>query len=127
MTEIKITYENWKKEALKRYPDKNIAFVCPVCGYRQTIEDYKAAGAPQGAWGFACIGRFLDKDKCRQAFGGKNAGKTRRGPCDYTGGGLFRLNPLTIIMSGPEISSYEQCFFDFADDPLCKNEKTPPL
>jgi hypothetical protein len=113
-----ISHEEWIKEAIKRYPDRNIAFVCPVCKHKQTVAEYKAAGAPAGAYGFSCIGRYLDD--CRKAFGGPGAGEERPGPCDYTGGGLLRLNPINVIFTDSETGAQtEHAFFDFADDPLC--------
>lgn len=106
-----ITYEKWLEEAKKRYPDNNIVFVCPVCGYRQSVEECKKTGSPHGSWGFACIGRF--KPNSRSAFQGKG-----NGPCDYTGGGLFRLNPVDVVFDDGTIQS----FFDFADEPLMPNK-----
>ncbi|MBA9071867.1 hypothetical protein FHR71_005660, partial [Methylobacterium sp. RAS18] len=38
------------------------------------------------------------------------------GPCNYAGGGLFKLNP--VIVTGPDGS--EHAMFDFADRPLCE-------
>lgn len=107
-----ITYDQWREEAKKRYPDNNIVFVCPVCGYRQSVEDYKAAKAPDGTWGFSCIGRFQEGG--RRAFGGKG-----KGPCDYAGGGLLPLNPVHVRLEDGGIHSV----FDFADNPLVPNKK----
>lgn len=103
-----ITYEKWKEEAKKRYPDNNIVFVCPACGHRQSVKDYKAAGAPEGTWGFSCIGRFIKKEN-RRAFGGKG-----KGPCDYAGGGLLPINPVCVIFEDGTLHTV----FDFADEPL---------
>jgi len=113
---MKLTYLEWLKESEKRYPDGNIAFTCPVCKHRQTISDYKAVNAPEGTIGFSCIGRFIDG--CRNAFGGPGAGTERPGPCDYAGGGLFPLNPITVICKNSDGSEEEIRIFDFADDPL---------
>lgn len=110
---MNITYEQWWSEAMTRYPDENIVFVCPVCGHQQSIADYELVKAPIGTWGFSCIGRFINGS--RRAFGGKGTG-----PCDYTGGGLFALNPIHVILDDGNIHSV----FNFADDPLLeKNEK----
>jgi hypothetical protein len=115
-----IDYKDWMTEALKRYPDRNITFVCPVCGYQQSVRDLEAARCPEGSWGFACIGRRLEK--CRKAFGeSKKKRKKKNGPCDYTGGGLLRLNPVHVRFEDGTIHSY----FDFADDPLCPKEEKP--
>ncbi len=64
-------------------------FKCPVCGHVASVADYKNAGAPDGAVGFSCIGRYVGAK--REAFGG-----TGPGPCNYAGGGLFKLNPVLL-------------------------------
>ncbi|MFA5435828.1 MAG: VVA0879 family protein [Candidatus Neomarinimicrobiota bacterium] len=109
MKTITISYKEWREEAKKRYPDDNIVFRCPVCGFRQSVSEYKVAGAPEGSWGFSCIGRWTGAK--RLAFG---AGKKSDGPCDYAGGGLFAVNPIQVVFSGGLI----RAFFDFADRPL---------
>ena len=68
----------------------NWKFVCPACGHIMSTADYLAAGAPEGAVGFSCIGRWNNLGK-RGAF---DNGKP--GPCDYAGGGLICLNPVEI-------------------------------
>lgn len=111
---IKITHEKWFEEATKRYGTnfKKISFKCPVCGFNATVQDYIDAGASPGQVGFVCIGRFYSAENCKKAFGDKN--KNKPGPCDYTGGGLFKLNPVEVIHTDGTIS----CFFNFSDDPL---------
>lgn len=81
---------SWYAEGEKRFgPDRmNWPFACPMCGNVATGNDYKAAGAPEGVIGFNCIGRY--QETCRGAFA---AGP---GPCNYTGAGLFQLNPVRI-------------------------------
>lgn len=64
-------------------------FVCPVCKHEASVSEYRAAGAPDSAIAFSCIGRWAD-----------GVG------CDYAGGGLFRLNPVHIDGS-------EDRMFDF--------------
>lgn len=66
-------------------------FVCPVCEHVACTEDWMVAGAPSGAVGFACVGRWVDGS--RDAFYGEPGSK---GPCNYTGGGLFGLNPVLV-------------------------------
>lgn len=87
----KFTHEQWEAEGTRRFGPDQMAwrFVCPVCGHIASVADYKAAGAPVGAVAFSCIGRYLPNP--REAFGGKGPG-----PCNYTGGGLFGLNPVAI-------------------------------
>lgn len=85
--------EAWYAEAKRRFGDDPMAwrFVCPVCGHVASTADYKAAGAPPGAVAISCIGRYLPSRS--PAFDGK---KVKQGPCNYTGLGLFRLNPVSI-------------------------------
>lgn len=80
-------------------------FKCPVCGHVASVQDYKDAGARENEVGFNCIGRYLPGS--RRAFGGSGPG-----PCDYTGGGLFHLNPVRITTDDDEILMR----FDFADE-----------
>jgi hypothetical protein len=64
-------------------------FVCPSCGHVASVQDYKDAGAPEGAVAFSCVGRYLPKRS--EAFGGNGSG-----PCNYAGGGLIGLNPVDV-------------------------------
>jgi hypothetical protein len=77
-------------------------FVCPICQHVASAEDYRKAGAPEGAVGFSCIGRYLPKEQIRSAINGQG-----NGPCDYTTGGLFNLSPV-------KITDHNAYFFDFA-------------
>lgn len=94
-----LTYAEWEAEGVRRFgPNKmKWKFVCPACGFIASAEDYKNAGAPSMVVGFSCIGRWLPY--AREAFAKGD------GPCNYAGGGLFRLNPLEV--DGAH-------FFDFA-------------
>lgn len=96
----------WVAEGNRRFGDDRTSwlFVCPVCGHVACSNDWKAAGAPEGAVGFACVGRWIDGSK--EAF--KDAGD---GPCTYSGGGLFRLNPLVVEYPDGESTTW----FDFAE------------
>lgn len=95
---------SWYAEGEKRFGPDRLAwpFACPLCGHVATGHDWKAAGAPEGSVGFSCIGRW--KEKCRDAFA------TGPGPCNYTGGGLFQLNPVQI-KDGETVHQY----FEFAE------------
>lgn len=117
---IEISHEEWIKEALSR--NENTLFVkfkCPVCGHVATGQEYLDAGATEGAIGFVCIGRFLKTSMVSDAFGGR---KVKKGPCNYTGGGLFRLNPITVKFQDGTTAD----FFDFAENPLADNPKYNP-
>lgn len=112
MTEvIKTVYESladWKKEGQRRFGKefRQWKFVCPVCGHVASVKDWEDAGDKERTMvAFSCVGRLLDK--CKNAFQGNSKGK---GPCDYAGGGLFRLNPICIKEGGEE-----HFMFDFAE------------
>lgn len=66
-------------------------FVCPGCGHIASVQDWKDAGAGEGAVAFSCVGRWLDHQ--RDWLTGRGPG-----PCNYAGGGLFGINPVPIIM-----------------------------
>lgn len=114
---ITIKHEDWINEALKRYQNpQNISFRCPVCGHSATVSEYSDVGAKDGQIGFVCIGRFLVAHK--KAFGSSHK-NIPNGPCDYTGGGFFRLNPVRVVFKDGTTSDY----FDFSDSPLAENDK----
>lgn len=75
------------------------AFVCPSCGHVQTVADYKAAGAPEGGVAFSCIGRYTGATQ--------ELGTKQGGPCNYAGGGLFRLNPVGVIFEDTKRDVFE--------------------
>lgn len=86
-----MTKDEWVTEGALRFgPDRmQWKFVCPSCRYAAKASEWYAAGAPEGAIAFSCIGRWTgapDKLTFRKA----------GGPCQYAGGGLFRLNPVTV-------------------------------
>lgn len=106
MEQQTITYNSkaeWEAEAKKRFGSNWMEwkFVCPACHYEQTPADYKEAGLKSTMVAFSCVGRGL-KNR-REAFA------KGKGPCNYAGGGLFRLNPVTVIEEGEE-----HHVFDFA-------------
>jgi hypothetical protein len=85
----------WTEEGTRLFGEDKLKwrFVCPVCGFVATPADWFAEGAGEGAVAFSCIGRYGKYQKtARKAFGGDGPG-----PCDYTGGGLFALNPIEVI------------------------------
>lgn len=91
-----VTHQQWLDEARERFgPDASLwRFVCPHCGHVAATKDWKAAGAPDGAIAFSCIGRWLSGPVMQV---GPVAGGPTKGPCDYAGGGLFRMNPVTVV------------------------------
>jgi hypothetical protein len=99
-TKTRIALDDWWAEGLRLFgTDTNAwSFVCPACGHIATVADWKAVGAPQGAIGFSCVGRWLPR--ARDAFG------EGPGPCIYAGGGLFLLNPIIIVQGGDETTRF---------------------
>lgn len=83
------TLAEFEAIAIKRFGEDRMKwrFVCPACGHVQTAEDYKAAGAPPNAVAYSCVGRWIEGS--RDAFG------KGPGPCNYAGGGLFRIHRAT--------------------------------
>lgn len=100
---IKMTRAEWTAEGYRRFGSDVAAwrFVCPCCGHVASVADWKAAGATDGEIAFSCIGRRVGP--AREAFG------EGVGPCDYAGGGLFRLNPVHVAYGERTVE-----VFDFA-------------
>ena len=86
-----ITYQAWLDEGKSRFGSdrKEWKFKCPVCGHVAFAKDWLTAGSDENGIAFSCVGRWLPK--CRDAIYGKG-----KGPCNYSGGGLFQLNPVHI-------------------------------
>lgn len=99
---IEMTEAEWnaKGEALFGADRMKWKFVCPSCGYTATPADWKDAGATEGEVAFSCVGRHMEESG---DFGKKP------GPCNYAGGGLFKLNPVHIT-AGDQVHQ----MFDFA-------------
>ncbi|MFH1813426.1 MAG: VVA0879 family protein [Pseudomonadota bacterium] len=104
MAEIKTyTHAEWLAEAERRFGSDPMAwrFKCPSCGHVATAKDWKEAGAPVGAVAFSCIGRYTGAD-------GSNTFKHAGGPCNYTSGGLFVINKVSIITNdGKETPAFD--------------------
>lgn len=62
---------------------------CPSCDHVATVRDWKDAGAKENNAAFSCVGRWLGADD-------KHTFRKDGGPCQYAGGGLFQLNPITV-------------------------------
>lgn len=94
-----MTKAEWEAEGRRRFGDdmRQWRFVCPSCGHVASVQDWFDAGATEGQVAFSCVGRYLGnaKEMCQ-----------RPGPCNYAGGGLFRLNPQDVDGEG---------FFAFAE------------
>jgi hypothetical protein len=101
---IRMTREQWIAAGKSRYGADRMQwwFRCPSCGHIATPQDYRAAGAPATAVGFSCVGRW--SGAASEAFSDAD------GPCNYAGGGLFRINPILVTDGAQEFS-----MFDFAE------------
>lgn len=86
-----ITLAEWRAKATALFGPCNLdwRFICPACGHVASVQDWKDAGAPATSAAFSCVGRWTGA--AREAFG------TGDGPCNYAGGGLFRLNPVAVV------------------------------
>jgi len=100
------SHEEWMSMAESLYGKNmlNWKFKCPSCGYIASVEDYKKVKAPEAAIAFSCIGRYI-KD-CNNEVGDKKQ------PCNYAGGGLFKLNPVRVHYDDGRFED----MFDFADN-----------
>lgn len=87
---ITMTRDEWHAEGQRLFGDDIMQwkFVCPACGHVASVQDWKDAGATEGAVAFSCVGRYLPV--CRDAFA------EGKGPCNYAGGGLIGLNPIDV-------------------------------
>jgi len=97
----RLTHEAWTQEARLRFgkDPREWKFVCPSCGHVASAREWKAAGASEGEVAFSCIGRLLPE--------AKTLGE-KPGPCNYAGGGLFKLNPVRVTMpDGRELEVFE--------------------
>ncbi len=88
-----MTKEEWIAEGKRLFGDDMLKwrFVCPSCGHIQTPEDfrrYKEKGATPDTAYFNCIGRYDGHENVDMCSG--------KSPCNYSGGGLFGLNPVKV-------------------------------
>lgn len=88
---ITLTFPEWEAEGLRRFgPDRYAwRFVCPSCGHVAAARDWHAAGAPQGAVAFSCVGRT--RRDPRPALG------SGPGPCDHGGELALERNPVRVV------------------------------
>lgn len=102
MTTRTITHEEWKAEGVRRFgaDQRKWAFVCPSCGHVATVADWIEAGADEGEVAYSCVGR-------RRGVGGEKAFKKSGGPCNYAGGGLFKLNPVQVTFGDGVRETFE--------------------
>ncbi|MBT8454165.1 MAG: hypothetical protein KJO40_19535 [Deltaproteobacteria bacterium] len=105
-----LTREQWMERARELFGDepRDWKVVCPVCGTVQSCRDFEEhTDIPKeqisGYMGFSCIGRWARGGCEHEGIMGKadKPGPDRMG-CDYAGGGLFKLNPVTVTHDGRE-------------------------
>lgn len=101
-----LTFEEWNVEGTKRFGKNKLdwKFQCPSCGYVASVNDYKSAGAPEGAVGYSCIGRYGKFDRVGQML-------TGQAPCNYAGGGFIPINPWLVT----DMDGKKHQLFAFAD------------
>jgi len=89
----------WKEEGDRRFgPDRlQYRFTCPSCGYVATVKQWVDLGV-KGAIAFSCIGRWTGSNQEMHSKEG--------GPCNYSGGGLFNLNPIKIVEINSNVFAY---------------------
>ena len=99
-----MTVDERRAEGTRRFGSDEMhwQFICPSCGHIASVQDWKDAGAEESAVAFSCVGRWLT--------GAKQIGE-KSGPCNYAGGGLFRLNPMKVVCEGDVVIDV----FDFAE------------
>jgi hypothetical protein len=116
MKTARLTYKEWISELSERYENKDdTEFVCPACGYHQTLKQCRDAGMSDGMIGFSCIGRVIE--------GSQDAFRAnKKGPCNYAGGGLFKLNPVLVIYPEND-KEIEVGVFDVAERPFCDDPR----
>lgn len=99
---IAMTHAEWIAEGSRLFGFDPLKwrFVCPSCGYVATVQEWKDAGAGEGEVAFSCVGRHTNADDAATF-------QRKGGPCQYAGGGLFKLNPVEVTMpDGRVIQSF---------------------
>lgn len=97
-----ISLDQWKSlgEKLFETKDKGLwLFRCPACDAIILGKEWKRLKAKQ-SFAYSCIGRYMDISERGTIF-------ERKQPCNYAGGGLFRLNPVQVeIESEPAVEVF---------------------
>lgn len=107
VNKIEMNIEEWIAKGEKLFgPDRlKWKFVCPSCGNIQSVADFRQFkdrnATPRDA-NYICIGR-LDGHINVPMF-------TKPGPCNYSSGGLFNINPITIKDGNLKYTSF--AFFE---------------
>ncbi len=94
-----MTHDEWLAKGKELFGEDtmNWKFICPACHTVQSAQDFKEAGVSSSITSrqiaYSCIGRRLPQKQ--KAFSEKTVIKGQ--PCDYTSGGLFNINPVTVM------------------------------
>ena len=110
----KYTLDAWRAKATELFGEDFMKwkFVCPVCDYVASVQDWKDAGAPVQSAAFSCVGRWAGANPKTSKKGTIGPdGIKGRGPCNYAGGGLFQMNPVVVV----DPDGIEHKAFAFAD------------
>lgn len=103
---VRMPEDVWRGLAAVRFGDDPLKwrFVCPSCGHVAAVEDWRKAGAPEGAVAFSCVGRWTGD----RAAAADAAFKRKGGPCNYTSGGFLVINKLFVVLKdGQETPAFE--------------------
>lgn len=90
-----VMHADWIAEGVRRFGSDQMCwkFVCPSCGHVASVKDWQDAGAPEGAVAFSCVGHYAGNAEAAEAKTFRGGG----GPCNYAGGGLLGLHPVTVV------------------------------
>jgi hypothetical protein len=93
-----MTREEWVAEGTRLFGEDMFKwkFECPVCHHVASVKDWKDLGANENAVAFNCVGRYIPGSAEALSTNPRNRKKSNGHPCNYTGGGLFKLNPITV-------------------------------
>lgn len=90
-----MAFEAWIEEGIRRFGEdrRDWRFVCPACGFVQSYWNFHDAGLHHDQidrkLAYSCVGRVVGHHDTPMG--------TKPGPCNYSGGGLFRLNPVAVL------------------------------
>lgn len=117
---MRMTLDAWRARATELFgPDPlKWKFVCPVCGHVTSVQDWKSAGAPENAFAFSCVGRWTGANPNTAKGNIGPDGIQGKGPCNYAGGGLFKLNPVSVVDPDGHVTQV----FAFAEPASCPTE-----
>ena len=98
-SQTKYTLTEWRAKATELFGEDCMKwkFACPICEHVASVQDWKDAGAPVQSAAFSCVGRWVGANPTTAKGDIGPNGIEGKGPCDYSGGGLFQLNPIVVV------------------------------